>query len=135
MILVLAILLPAASSAADKAVNVMQEFTKTYNSKDADKIVMLYAPDALMISETGVAQGREAIKARLSNSMRKGNTIESITPERNETSGNLSFTEGVANVSIGGQHVQRHYLVIVKTAGSHSEIIVYYSLPNPAKAQ
>jgi ketosteroid isomerase-like protein len=134
-LLTLAILFPAAASAADKAVNVMQEFTKTFNSKDADKVVLLYAPDALVISETGVAQGREAIKARLSASMKKGTTIDSLTPERNETSGNLSFTEGVADVNSGGQHLHRHYLVIVKTVGSHSEIIVHYSLPNPAKVQ
>jgi ketosteroid isomerase-like protein len=119
--------------AEDTAVTVVKEFTKDYNNKDTDKIISLYATDALMVSETGVAQGRDAIKARLSVGMQRGNTIDSLNPDKNGSSGDLSFTEGVADVSSGGQHLQRHYLVIVKKTGSHSEIIVHYSLPNPEK--
>jgi ketosteroid isomerase-like protein len=134
ILLSLAVLVPVSIGKArseNTAVSVVEEFTRDYNNKDTDKIVALYATDALMVSETGVAQGRDAIKARLSVGMQRGNTIDSLLPEKNESSGDLSFAEGMANVSSGGQHVQRHYLVIVKKVRSHNEIVVHYSLPNP----
>lgn len=115
------------------AVTTVQEFTKAYNSKDIDKLVLLYAADAIMVSETGVAQGREAIKARLSIGVQRGNTINSLSPEKSETSGGLSYTEGIASIMSGGQILQRHYLVIVKKVGAHNEIMIHYSLPNPEK--
>lgn len=123
----------ATAHAQQTAVAVVQEFTKAYNNKNMDKLVSLYATDALMVSETGVARGREAIKARLSIGVQRGNTIESLAPEQNGTSGALSYTEGIATVMSGGQQSQRHYLVIVKKSGNHNEIVVHYSLPNPEK--
>lgn len=136
MVLSTALLLSAGVATAhaqETAVTVVQEFTKAYNSKDMDKLVSLYATDALMVSETGVARGRDAIKARLSIGVQRGNTIDSLTPEQNGTSGGLSYTEGIASVMSGGQQLQRHYLVIVKKVGKHNEIVVHYSLPNPEK--
>jgi len=64
------------------AVGVVDEFTSAYNSKNLEKLVSLYASDAIMVSESGIAEGREAIQARLSVGVRKGNTIaELIRPK------------------------------------------------------
>jgi ketosteroid isomerase-like protein len=115
------------------AVGTVQEFTADYNSKNIDKLVSLYAEDALMVSETGVAQGRDAIRTRLSTGINRGNTIDALHPEKSDTSGDLSYTEGTADVLSGGQKLQRHYLVIVKTVGSHREITIHYSLPSQGK--
>ena len=116
------------------AVTTVQEFTAEYNNRDIDKLVSLYATDAIMVSEAGVAQGRDAIKDRLSVGIQHGNTIASLRPEKSASSGNLSFTEGIAEVISGGQRLERHYLVVVNREGSHSEIVIHYSLPSPAKA-
>jgi ketosteroid isomerase-like protein len=112
----------------------VQEFTDDYNKKEIDKLVSLYAVDAVMVSEAGMAEGRDAIKARLNAGIQRGNTIASLSPERSDSSGAVSYTEGVAEVINNGQRLQRHYLVIVKKVGSHNEIVIHYSLPSPVKA-
>jgi ketosteroid isomerase-like protein len=112
------------------AAGTVQEFTAAYNHKDVDKLVSLYAEDAIMVSEAGVAQGRDAIRARLSAGVRRGNTIDALHPENSDTGGNLSYTEGTAEVITSGQRAQRHYLVIVKKVGSHYQIVIHYSLPS-----
>jgi len=111
----------------------VDDFTAAYNSKDIDKLATLYAADAIMVSKSGVAQGRDAIKLRLSAGILGGNSITALHPESDDTSGALSFTEGVADVIHGGQHLQRHYLVIVKKVGTEDQIVVHYSLPAVAK--
>ena len=111
----------------------VQEFTSAYNEKNIDKVLSLYAADAVMVSEAGVAEGPAAIRARLSGGIQRGNTIASLSPERNESSGALSYTEGGAEVVSNGQRSQRHYLVIVRTVGARSEIVIHYSLPSSAK--
>ncbi len=111
----------------------VQEFTNAYNEKNIDKVLSLYAADAIMVSEAGVAQGGDAIKTRLSGGIQHGNTIASLSPERSDSSGPLSYTEGAAEVVNNGQRSQRHYLVIVKTVGTRREIVIHYSLPIPAK--
>jgi ketosteroid isomerase-like protein len=122
-----------AARAENTAITTVQEFTTAYNNKDIDKLVSLYASDAIMVSETGVAQGRDAIRARLSIGVQRGNRIDSLSPEKSEESGELSCTEGMAEVIGSGQRLQRHYLVVVKKVGSRSEIVIHYSLPNPGK--
>jgi ketosteroid isomerase-like protein len=111
----------------------VQEFTSAYNEKNIDKVLSLYAADAVMVSEAGVAEGPAAIRARLSGGIQRGNTIASLSPERNDGSGALSYTEGAAEVVSNGQRSQRHYLVIVRTVGARSEIVIHYSLPSSAK--
>ncbi len=117
-------------TSSNRAQSMVQKFTDAYNNKDIDKLSSLYAIDAIMVSEGGVVTGRDAIKGRLSSGIQRGNTIASLSPERNETSGALSFTEGSAEVLHDGQRMHRQYLVIVKRAGDHDEIVVHYSLPN-----
>jgi ketosteroid isomerase-like protein len=111
----------------------VDDFTAAYNGKDIDKLAALYAADAIMVSESGVAQGRDAIKLRLNAGIQGGNSITALHPESDDTSGSLSFSEGVADVIHGGQHLQRHYLVIVKKVGTADQIVVHYSLPAVAK--
>jgi ketosteroid isomerase-like protein len=111
----------------------VQEFTSAYNEKNIDKVLSLYAADAVMVSEAGVAEGPDAIRARLSGGIQRGNTIASLSPEKNDSSGALSYTEGAAEVVSNGQRSQRHYLVIVRTVGARREIVIHYSLPSPAK--
>lgn len=62
----------------------------------------------------------------LNGGIQRGNTIASLSPERNESSGSLSFTEVVAKVINNGQESQRHYLVIVKKEGASNEIVIHY---------
>jgi ketosteroid isomerase-like protein len=112
----------------------VDDFTAAYNSKDIDKLSALYAAGAIMVSESGVAQGRDAIKVRLSAGIQGGNSITALHPESDDTSGSLSFSEGVADVTHGGQHLQRRYLVIVKKVGTADQIVVHYSLPTVAKS-
>ncbi|MGC2194142.1 MAG: nuclear transport factor 2 family protein [Terriglobales bacterium] len=136
--LILVLMVGIATAAWDKdsshpAVSTVQEFTNAYNNKNIDKLVSLYAVDAVMVSEAGVAEGRDAIRARLDGGIQRGNTIASLSPERNDSSGALSYTEGVAKVINNGQELQRHYLVIVKKVGASNEIVIHYSLPSPAK--
>src|ERR1700681_3463289 len=71
-----------AARAENTAITTVQEFTTAYNNKDIDKLVSLYASDAIMVSETGVAQGRDAIRARLSIGVQRGNRIDSLSPEK-----------------------------------------------------
>ena len=111
------------------AVGVVDEFTSAYNSKNLEKLVSLYASDAIMVSEGGIAEGHEAIQARLSAGVRKGNTIAELHPAKGESSGKLSYTEGSADIISGDQHLRRRYLVVVRTTGSSREIILHYSLP------
>ena len=112
----------------------VREFTSAYNEKNIDKVLSLYAADAVMVSEAGVADGPAAIRARLSGGIQRGNSIASLSPERNDSSGALSYTEGAAEVVSNGQRSQRHYLVIVRTVGARTEIVIHYSLPSSAKA-
>ncbi len=60
--LIVVVLLGIATVAKDKdsshpAVSTVQEFTNAYNEKNIDKLVSLYATDAVMVSEAGVAEG------------------------------------------------------------------------------
>jgi len=111
------------------AVDVVEEFTSAYNTKNLEKLVSLYALDAIMVSEAGIAEGHEAIQARLGAGVQKGNTIAELHPARGESSGKLSYTEGSAEIISGDQHLRRRYLVVVRTTGSRREIILHYSLP------
>ena len=122
------------SAPTNPAVRVVAEFTAAYNAKDVKKLVSLYAPDALMVSEGGSAEGQERIEARLSAGMQRGNTIAKLQPEKSETSGDLSYTEGTAEIISGDQHLQRHYVVIVRTTDSRNEIVIHYSLPSIARS-
>jgi ketosteroid isomerase-like protein len=122
------------SAPTNPAVRVVADFTAAYNAKDVRQLVSLYAPDALMVSEGGSAEGRERIEARLSAGMQRGNTIAKLQPEKSETSGDLSYTEGTAEIISGDQHLQRHYVVIVRTTDSRNEIVIHYSLPSIAKS-
>lgn len=136
--LIVVVMLGIATAAWDKdsshpAVSTVQEFTNAYNEKNIDKLVSLYATDAVMVSEAGIAEGRDAIGARLNGGIQRGNTIASLSPERNDSSGGLSYTEGIAKVMNNGQESRRHYLVIVKKVGGSKEIVIHYSLPSPAK--
>jgi ketosteroid isomerase-like protein len=68
--LIVVVMLGIATAAWDKgsshpAVSTVQEFTNAYNEKNMDKLVSLYATDAVMVSEAGVAEGRDAIRIRL----------------------------------------------------------------------
>src|SRR6516225_9586767 len=81
-------------------------------------------PDAIVVSEAGVAEGHEAIQARLGAGVQKGNTIAEIHPAKSESSGKLSYTEGSADIISGGQHLRRRYLVVVRTTGLRKEIIL-----------
>ena len=82
-----------------------------------------------MVSEAGVAEGHEAIQARLGAGVQKGNTIAEIHPAKSESSVKLSYTEGSADIISGGQHLRRRYLVVVRTTGLRKEIILHYSVP------
>ena len=119
----------APKPSTNPAVNTVEEFTSAYNSKNLEKLVSLYASDAIMVSETGIAEGHEAIEARLSAGVKKGNTIEKLYPAKGESSGMLSYTEGSAEIISGDQHLRRRYLVVVRTNGPRSEIVLHYSLP------
>lgn len=129
----LAVAAVSQSAPTNSAVRVVEEFTAAYNAKDVKTLVSLYAPDALMVSEGGSAEGRERIEARLSAGVQRGNTIAKLQPEKSDTSGDLSYTEGSAEIISGDQHLQRHYLVIVRTIGSRNEIVIHYSLPSVVK--
>ena len=111
------------------AAGVVEEFTSAYNSKNLDKLASLYASDAIMVSETGIAEGHDAIQTRLGAGVQRGNTIAELHPVKGESSGNLSYTEGSADIISGDQHLRRRYLVVVRTTGSRKEIILHYSLP------
>ena len=111
------------------AAGVVEEFKSAYNSKDLDKLTSLYASDAIMVSETGIAEGHDAIKARLGVGVKKGNTIAQLYPAKGESSGILSYTEGSAEIISGDQHLRRRYLVLARRTGTRKEIILHYSLP------
>ena len=118
-----------AKTLKNPAVGIVEEFTSAYNSRDLEKLVSLYASDAIVVSETGIAEGHDAIRARLSAGLSKGNTIAQLHPVKGEGSGMLSYTEGSADITNGDQHWRRRYLVVVRTTASRSEIILHYSLP------
>lgn len=122
------------SATKNPAVGVVEEFTSAYNAKNLTKLVSLYAADAVMVSETGVAEGHDAIQSRLGGGIQRGNTIAQLHPAEGESSGKLSYTEGSAEIVNGEQHFRRRYLVVVRTTGSHSEIVLHYSLPIVEKA-
>jgi len=119
----------AAPKPLNPAVGIVEEFMSAYNAKNVEKLVSLYASDAIVVSEAGIAQGHEAIEARLSAGVKKGNIITELHHAKDESSGTLSYTEGSADITSGNQHLRRRYLVVVRTIASHSQIILHYSLP------
>lgn len=98
---------------------VRHEWMRAFNARDADAIVALYAPQAMVTSDAGTFVGRAAIRTWVQVSLDQGSRLETIDPVEEKSSGTLAYGAGRSRRLVGTEvHLGRYLIVLEKTGDS-----------------
>jgi len=107
-------------------------WVQEYNAKHADKVAVLYAPEAVLMRFDGSVHGRDSILAEFERSISAGTHGYSVNSLHCEQSGDLGYDTGAYNVTLRDRVVEGNYLIVVKNINGQWLIVAHSSVPNPA---
>jgi ketosteroid isomerase-like protein len=126
---------PATGHKTEDFAAVMKKIRDTwvqeFNAGHADKLVDLYAEEAVLIRRNGSVHNRESILAELQRSItaQAGNyTVQSL---RAESSGDLGYDTGIYNEDYPHHLAEGNYLMVVKRIKGEWKIVAHAAVPNP----
>jgi uncharacterized protein (TIGR02246 family) len=113
--------LPAQTAVADEIGNIREEWARDLHDKQLDRIMKLYAPDAVFLSPDGSRVTREAAIRELMKKVMSAVTSNiALSGITTESSGNLAYDSGSYKETLvptaGGpsQEMQGHYVIVFK---------------------
>jgi ketosteroid isomerase-like protein len=107
-----------------------------FNNNDMEKLVALYAEDAVLIDEDGVIAGRAALRDSFTKFRASGASMTSITVDRAEGSGKIGYltdtwTEAAPKSGGGTEVVEGYSLVAIKHVGNKWLITAHAAIAKP----
>lgn len=122
---------PASTTSRSVATDVSQVregWLRNFNARDTDAVLALYAEDATLVTEAGVFHGRGAIRPWVQASMDQGSRLESISADREASSGNLAYGAGHSRRWVGQELHLGRYLIVMERMGSNWKIVEHFSM-------
>jgi ketosteroid isomerase-like protein len=118
----------ANANAAPDLAKMREDWKNYYNNKQADQLAALYTDDATFATVSGVANGRDQIKALLQREVDAGNHLDAIDSQKSETAGDTAYDRGTFSGTVNGQSVSGNYLVMLKKVGGKWLIAAHNSV-------
>jgi len=112
----------------EPGLQVRLEFLRTYNAKDVDAVVALYAEDATLVSDGGTFRGRDEIKKWVKTGVDQGSRLEAIEPSVEKSSGTLAYGTGRTRRRVGSIIHLGQYLIVMEKIGGEWKIVQHFSL-------
>ena len=109
----------------DPALNKLAaEWAAAFNARNASKIALLYADDAVVMPPNKpMVKGRAAIEAHFKGEIEQGPTNFQLNPFESAISGSQAFEVGTTTVSLPGGEIDRgKYVVVLKRVGNDWKI-------------
>jgi len=126
-----------ALSNTEPGAKLRQEFLRTYNAKDVDAVVALYAKDATLVSDGGTFRGQDEIRTWVKSGVDQGSTLV-IEPSVEKSSGNLAYGTGRTRRRVGSVIHLGQYLIVMEKVSGEWKIVQHFSLSageTPAKRE
>jgi uncharacterized protein (TIGR02246 family) len=109
----------------DPALNKLAaEWAAAFNARDASKIALLYADDAVVMPPNKpMVKGRANIETHFKGEIEQGPTNFQLNPFESAISGSQAFEAGTTTVTLpGGETDRGKYLVVLKRVGNDWKI-------------
>ena len=109
----------------DPALNKLAaEWAAAFNARDASKIALLYADDAVVMPPNKpMVKGRANIETHFKGEIEQGPTNFQLSPFESAISGSQAFEAGTTTVTLpGGETDRGKYLVVLKRVGNDWKI-------------
>lgn len=116
-----------------KAIKRIREtWVEEFNAGHADKVVALYAEEAVLMRGRGSVHNRDSIEAELQRSITTAQghnyTVESLHAEG---SGDLGYDTGIYNEDFPRHVAEGNYLIVIKRISGEWKIVAHAAVPNP----
>lgn len=116
-----------ATVAKSPAASVREEYLRAYNTHNANVVLALYAEDAVLLSEAGVFHGKAEIEKWLQFALDRGSVLDSITPDREESSDTLAYGAGHTRRLAGNEVHLGRYLIVIQLQQGKWRIVEHAS--------
>ena len=117
-----------AVSFKDSVQKMADDWLAAFQAKDADKILAMYADDAVWINAEGTFHGSAEIKAELNKMLDRGDTISAIPTAKAVRNGDLAFAEGTYSGTIpdpkGGEALSGNGNWVTTLKQSHGKWLI-----------
>jgi len=106
-------------------------WVQEFNAGHADKVVDLYAPEAVLMRRNGSVHNRDSILAELQRSVTAGARNYTLDSLHAEHSGDLGYDTGIFNENLPHHVTEGNYLMVVKKIKGEWKIVAHAAIPNP----
>jgi ketosteroid isomerase-like protein len=106
-------------------------WVQEFNAGHADKVVALYAEEAVLMHRNGSVHNRDSILADLQRSITSEAHNYVVHSLHAEYSGDLGYDTGIYNEDFHNHVAEGNYLMVIKRIKGEWKIVAHAAVPNP----